>query len=78
MRAIFEAALSRPAAERRPYVACACDGDSGVRREVEALLAADQSQVRVGPELGTVVWFNGADLDPDVLQSQLTGQPIEL
>jgi hypothetical protein len=34
------------------------------------------AQVRVDPELGTVVWPNGADLDPDVLYCRLTGTPI--
>jgi hypothetical protein len=36
------------------------------------------SQVRVDPESGTVVWPNGADLDPDVLYSQVTGIPISV
>ena len=41
----------------------------------------DPEQVRkvaVHPELGTVCWPNGADLDADVLYSRVTGQAIEL
>ena len=33
-------------------------------------------RVRVDPALGTVIWPNGADLDPDVLYSRVSGSPI--
>jgi hypothetical protein len=34
------------------------------------------ARVRVDTELGSVTWPNGADLDPDVLYSRLTGEPV--
>lgn len=36
------------------------------------------AKVRVHAELGTIVWPNGADLDPDVLYSRITGKQIDL
>jgi hypothetical protein len=37
---------------------------------------AQFARVTVNPELGTVVWPCGADLDPDVLYARVTGAPL--
>ena len=38
---------------------------------------AEVAKVRVDSEIGTVCWPSGADLDPDVLYSTVTGEAIE-
>jgi uncharacterized protein DUF2442 len=37
---------------------------------------AEFAKVRVHPELGTIVWPSGADLDPVVLYALVTGRSI--
>ena len=36
------------------------------------------AELRVHPELGTICWPGGADLDPDVLYARATGKPIDV
>jgi hypothetical protein len=48
-------------------------------RGVFSPLADDSefARVRVNPELGTVTWPCGADLDPDVLYAEIKGENID-
>ena len=45
VKALFEAAIDRPADERAAFIAAATGEDETLRREVEALLAADSAGV---------------------------------
>jgi serine/threonine protein kinase/Tol biopolymer transport system component len=51
VKALFQAAIERPAAERTAFLATATLGDDDLRREVESLLASDAS------ETGALDWL---------------------
>jgi hypothetical protein len=46
VRAVFEAALERPPAERRAYAAGACAGDRALLGEVEGMLATGDTATK--------------------------------
>ena len=45
IKALFQAAVERPAAEREAFLAAATDGDVELRREIESLLASDAANL---------------------------------
>ena len=45
VKALFQAAVERPAEERDAFLATAAGDDAALRREVESLLASDGSEV---------------------------------
>jgi eukaryotic-like serine/threonine-protein kinase len=70
---VYHAALARPVDERAVFLAEACAGDEGLRREVESLLAQDMSAAGVLSG-GAVV--AAAGLVSDVGHSTLVGRRI--
>ena len=75
----------KPLAEQRLHIRF----DNGVEGEIDIAALVDFQgvfeplrhldffrEVTVHPELGVVCWPNGADLDSDVLYSEIIGAPL--
>lgn len=52
-RALFEQAVELPAAERGPFLNSACGGDAALRRRIEALLLASETEAGFLPQQPT-------------------------
>lgn len=50
LQAMFDAALALPEDERGPYLDNACGDDASLRHEIDAMLAADSAEYRLGIE----------------------------
>ena len=63
VKALFQAAVERPLADRKAFVAAGADGDEDVRRDVESLLASDAagaSRLDGLPVAGAAIHADGA------------------
>jgi eukaryotic-like serine/threonine-protein kinase len=65
VKALFQAAVERPHADRKAFVAAGADGDEDLRRDVESLLASDAagaSPLDGLPLAGAAILANGASI----------------
>jgi hypothetical protein len=79
VKALFQAAVEQPLADRQAFLAAAADGDEELRREVESLLTSDAaaaSPLDGLPLAGAAVLAGGADIvsamDETLLAATLT------
>lgn len=80
---LFDAALDRPSGERRRWLEEACGGDESLRREVEAMLAADERAEGVlerppagdAPALPPQGAAGGDNASPAAAPEPLAGEP---
>ena len=82
MKALFQAAVERPAEERAAFLAVATGDDAALRREVESLLASDTSAVsfldRLPVATGSVLADPLAAPPPTFLAAGLRVGPYEI
>lgn len=64
VKAVFLEALDRPKAERNEFLAVACAGDDDLRRDVESLLASDESAASFCETPAAALLASGSDAPP--------------